>query len=118
VQVLVCGADRRQPEARDTAGELSFEPFRLLPQQRLLTRDGEPVRLGGQAMEILIALAQRPGRTVRHWELMRLAWAGLAVGGNTLRVHMIALRKAHSAGLGDCGGGCRMRHGRRRLRLD
>jgi DNA-binding response OmpR family regulator len=47
----------RQPEAGDTADELSFGPFRLLPQRRLLTRDCETVRLGGHAMEILIALA-------------------------------------------------------------
>jgi DNA-binding winged helix-turn-helix (wHTH) protein len=37
---------------------ISFGPFRLLPEQRLLLEGDKPVRLGSRALDILIALTE------------------------------------------------------------
>jgi len=38
---------------------ISFDPFRLLPAQRLLLEGDKPVRLGSRAFEILATLVER-----------------------------------------------------------
>src|SRR5690348_17168359 len=55
-------------QTEDTA--ISFGPFRLLPKARLLERDGAPVHIGGRALDILIALAERAGEVVGKRELV------------------------------------------------
>ncbi|MFO1329971.1 MAG: winged helix-turn-helix domain-containing protein [Rubrivivax sp.] len=70
-----------------------FEPFRLLPAQRLLLRGDEPVKLGGRAFDVLLALVERRHRTVTKHELMDLVWPGLVVEENNLQVQVAALRK-------------------------
>ena len=40
---------------------ISFGPFRLVPTQRLLLEDDNPVRVGSRALDILTALVERPG---------------------------------------------------------
>ena len=73
---------------------LSFGPFELFPAQRRLLRSGEPVRLGGRAMDILAALIARPGEVVGKAELIATVWPDIFVEENNLRVHVTALRKA------------------------
>src|SRR3974390_603614 len=47
-----------------------FEPFRLIPAQRLLVLDeGEPLQLGSRALDILIALVERAGETIHKDQL-------------------------------------------------
>jgi DNA-binding winged helix-turn-helix (wHTH) protein len=43
----------------------AFGSFRLIPAQRMLSEDGRPLRLGGRALEILVALIERAGETSR-----------------------------------------------------
>src|ERR1700720_1531616 len=43
---------------------ISFGPFRLVPTQRLLLEDDNPVRVGSRALDILTALVERPGKLV------------------------------------------------------
>ena len=81
----------------------AFGPFILSPAQRLLERDGVPVRLGGRALDLLIALVDCAGQTVRKSELMARVWPDAVVDEGTLRFHMVAVRKA----LGDGEGGQR-----------
>ncbi|MET0535240.1 MAG: winged helix-turn-helix domain-containing protein [Steroidobacter sp.] len=81
----------------------SFGPFQLSPARRELRRDGVPLALGDRAMDILIALAERPGEIVSHRDLIARVWRDLVVSPANLRVHMSALRKA----LGDGAGGAR-----------
>jgi len=38
-----------------------FGSFRLLPDQRLLKEGDKPVRIGSRALDLLIALVDRPG---------------------------------------------------------
>jgi DNA-binding winged helix-turn-helix (wHTH) protein len=70
-----------------------FAPYRLLPQQRQLLSAGEPVKLGGRAFDVLLALVERRDRTVGKHELMDLVWPHLVVEENNLQVQMVALRK-------------------------
>jgi DNA-binding winged helix-turn-helix (wHTH) protein len=71
-----------------------FGSFRLIPAQRLLLDDGKPLRLGSRALEILVALVERAGETIRKDELIARTWPATVVEENALRVHVAALRKA------------------------
>src|SRR6202789_2916760 len=92
--------DRRDPSPEDA---LSFGPFSLSAAERLLRKAGEPVALGGRALDILIALAERPGEVVTHRELMSTVWPDVTVEEGNLRFQMSVLRKA----LGDGKDGAR-----------
>lgn len=72
---------------------LSFDCFQFLPDQRRLLRSGDDVRLGSRALDILLALASRPGQVIANDELMRLVWPGIHVDETNLRVHISALKK-------------------------
>jgi predicted ATPase/DNA-binding winged helix-turn-helix (wHTH) protein len=72
----------------------AFGSFRLIPAQRLLAEGGKPVRLGGRALDILAALAERAGETISKEELIARAWPNTVVEEAALRVHIAALRKA------------------------
>src|ERR1044071_8025212 len=54
--------ERRTEPARIAPTEVSFGPFRLLPSQFLLLEGDKPMSLGSRALEILIALLERPGQ--------------------------------------------------------
>jgi predicted ATPase/DNA-binding winged helix-turn-helix (wHTH) protein len=71
----------------------TFGSFRLIPTQRILLDGGKPVRLGSRAIEILVALVERAGNTVRKDELMARAWPDTTVDAAALRVNIAALRK-------------------------
>lgn len=73
---------------------LLFDRFELYPGQRLLLDAGKPLRLGGRALDILIALASRPGEVVNKEDLISRVWPNTIVEETSLRVHIVALRKA------------------------
>jgi DNA-binding winged helix-turn-helix (wHTH) protein len=87
------------------AGEraVSFGSFRLVPTQRLLLEDDNPVRVGSRALDILTALVERPGELIGKDELMARVWRGTFVEDGNLRFQVGALRRA----LGDGRGGRR-----------
>jgi DNA-binding winged helix-turn-helix (wHTH) protein len=74
--------------------KISFGPFCLLPTQFLLREGAKPVPLGSRALEILIALVERPGELVRKQDLMARVWPNVFVEPANLTVHMSALRRA------------------------
>ncbi|MDA9445525.1 MULTISPECIES: ATP-binding protein [Bradyrhizobium] len=78
---------------------ISFGPFRLFPKSRLLEKEGEPLHVGGRALDILILLAERPGEVIDKRELVKRIWAEVNVDEGSLRFHVAALRKV----LGDTG---------------
>jgi len=80
-----------------------FGSFRLIPTQRLLLRDGNPLRLGSRALDILIALVENAGETIHKDRLIARTWPDTVVDEGALRVHVAALRKA----LGDGSAGKR-----------
>jgi DNA-binding winged helix-turn-helix (wHTH) protein len=73
---------------------LALGPFRLNPAERLLLRDGKSLRLGGRALDILIALVERAGETVLKDQLIGRVWPDTLVDESALRVHVATLRKA------------------------
>ena len=76
------------------AEALRFGRFELQPTERRLLVDGEPVALGARAFDVLLALAERPGRLVGKRALMDIVWPGLVVQENNLAAQVSALRKA------------------------
>ena len=82
---------------------LCFGPFRLLVAQRLLLEGDRPVRLGSRALDILIALVERPGQLVTKHELIALVWPDTVVEEGNLKVHVAGLRRV----LGDGRAGTR-----------
>jgi predicted ATPase/DNA-binding winged helix-turn-helix (wHTH) protein len=96
VRLLASSEGPRTQDAPPLADDLvlSFGPFRLVPAQRVLQQDGQAVRLGGRAFDLLLALALRPGEVVGKEELLTAVWRGLVVDESGLRVQMAALRKA------------------------
>jgi DNA-binding winged helix-turn-helix (wHTH) protein len=65
---------------------ISFGPFRLLPAQRLLLDGDRAVHLGSRALEILVALVERPGELVGKTELMARVWPDTVVEEGNLKV--------------------------------
>jgi predicted ATPase/DNA-binding winged helix-turn-helix (wHTH) protein len=64
----------------------------------MLTEDGRPLRVGGRALDILIALVQRHGEVVGKSELLNLVWPNTFVEEDNLKVHVSALRRAMGDG--------------------
>ena len=73
---------------------LEFGPFRLEPGESRLTRDGAPVHVTPKALELLVALATRPGRLVTKEELIAEVWPDTFVEEGNLAVNMTRLRQA------------------------
>ncbi|MGA2128236.1 MAG: winged helix-turn-helix domain-containing protein [Xanthobacteraceae bacterium] len=77
---------------------LKFGEFELAPVARTLWRRGEQVRLGSRALDILIALASRPGQILSKDDLTKSVWRGAIVDETALRVGISAVRKALGPG--------------------
>jgi predicted ATPase len=74
--------------------QFAFGSFRLFPAQQLLLEGDSPVRLGGRARDLLIALVERAGQVITKEALSARLWPNIVVEEGTLRVHVAALRKA------------------------
>src|SRR3984885_2273222 len=74
--------------------KLRFGPFELSIGERALRRDGEVLPLGGRALDLLIYLADRPGKVIAKQELIDHVWSDVTVEEGSLRVHVAAIRKA------------------------
>ena len=77
----------------------SFGPFRLHTNERLLEKNGAPLKIGSRALDILITLLEHAPEVVSKRDLIRRVWGQLVVDEVSLRVHVTALRKQ----LGDGG---------------
>jgi predicted ATPase/DNA-binding winged helix-turn-helix (wHTH) protein len=95
----------RESEERGTpngsaAGKIaSFGPFRLHTTERLLEKDGTPLKIGSRALDILITLLDHAPELVSKRDLIGRVWGQLVVDEVSLRVHVNTLRKR----LGDGG---------------
>ena len=72
---------------------IAFGPFLLFPGQRMLKRDGKPVQIGDKALDLLVALTERPGEILSKRELAEHVWRREWVEDVTLRVTIASLRK-------------------------
>jgi predicted ATPase/DNA-binding winged helix-turn-helix (wHTH) protein len=86
------------PPEHTTSGVIEFGPFRLSTAERLIERSGEPLQLGGRAMDVLIALLERAGDVVSQRELIARVWPNITVEDSNLRFHIAALRRALGEG--------------------
>ena len=73
---------------------LFFGSFELRPADRSLLENGIPISLGARALDILIVLAENAGSIVSNDEIFSRVWPSLNVGEGSLRVHLVAVRKA------------------------
>ncbi|WP_159104030.1 winged helix-turn-helix domain-containing protein [Rhodopseudomonas sp. B29] len=77
----------------ETAVRLAFDTFLLFPGARQLKRDGKIVSIGDKALDLLIALAERPGQILSKAELAATVWRREWVEDVTIRVTVTMLRK-------------------------
>src|ERR1700760_4506614 len=91
------------PAEQDPRDVAALGPFQLFATARRLERNGEPVEVGGRALDVLIELVNQAGRVVSRTELMSTLWADTSVVEGVLRTHVYNLRKV----LGDGVGGMR-----------
>ncbi|PXA86897.1 hypothetical protein DMC47_33545 [Nostoc sp. 3335mG] len=80
---------------------IAFGPFVLHLRQRALTRDGMPVPLNPRSIELLIALAEKPGEVLSKYDLMQRIWPDRIVAEVNLRVAVTALRRGLAQGGAD-----------------
>lgn len=78
-----------------------FGPFRLVPDQRRIERDGIPIALTPKAFDLLVTLVQHRTRALSKDEILALVWSGSLVEEGNLAQQVLLLRRA-LAGAGDC----------------
>ncbi len=76
------------------ANAFTFGPFRLDPDDRRLTRDGEPIDVSARYLDALILLASENGRLVTKDRFMAEVWRGIPVTDEALTQCIRALRRA------------------------
>ncbi|MCX4065770.1 winged helix-turn-helix domain-containing protein [Pseudomonas sp. S1Bt30] len=81
-------------QSMDADGTLRFGAYVFHRQQRLVSKAGWPVPLGGRALDILAVLLEAPGQFVDKATLIERVWPCSVVEENNLRVHIAALRRA------------------------
>ena len=81
----------------DPPAIIEFGRFGILPHRRQLLAAGRPIRLGGRAFDLLLALLEAPGAVVGKDELLSRIWPGRIVEENRLQSEIWALRKALGA---------------------
>ncbi|HEX6441659.1 MAG TPA: transcriptional regulator, partial [Stellaceae bacterium] len=84
------------PVSEPPAG-VAFGHFRVVPHRRELLADGQPIRLGGRAFDVLMALIEARGSVVGKDALMARVWPGRIVEENSLAAQISALRAALGA---------------------
>ncbi|MGF6098514.1 winged helix-turn-helix domain-containing protein [Pseudomonas sp. 18175] len=82
------------PQAIDVDGTVRFGAYAFHRQQRLVSKAGWPVPLGGRALDILAVLLEAPGQFISKATLIERVWPSSVVEENNLRVHIVALRRA------------------------
>jgi len=77
-----------------TERTVAFGPFRLSLRQRVLLEAGKPVRVGSRALDLLIALLERPGQLLSKDELISRVWPTTHVAEGNLKFQIANLRRA------------------------
>jgi DNA-binding winged helix-turn-helix (wHTH) protein/Tfp pilus assembly protein PilF len=84
----------------DDPSQYEFGPYQLEPSNRLLTRNGDQLRLPPRVFDILVTLVRLQGRVVTKEELLRAVWGGSFVEESNLTVAISVLRKILNDGDG------------------
>jgi DNA-binding winged helix-turn-helix (wHTH) protein len=83
--------------ASERPAGIAFGRFQLLPDRREVLVDGRPVKLGGRAFDVLMALIEARGAVVSRNALMERVWPGRIIEENSLAAQIAALRTAFGA---------------------
>ena len=75
------------------AADFAFDRCAIRHEARQVLIDGQPVRLGARAFDLLLVLIEQRDRVVSKNELLETVWPGLVIEENNLQVHVSALRK-------------------------
>ena len=75
------------------AADFAFDRCAIRREARQVLIDGQPVRLGARAFDLLLVLIEQRDRVVNKNELLETVWPGLVIEENNLQVHVSALRK-------------------------
>ena len=76
---------------------VAFGRFQVLPDRREVLADGRPVKLGGRAFDVLMALIEARGAVVSKDALMTRVWPGRIIEENSPASQIAALRAAFGA---------------------
>ena len=60
----------------DPSAIIEFGRFSILPYRRQLLAEGRPIRLGGRAFDVLMALIEASGAVVSKDGLLSRVWQG------------------------------------------
>lgn len=72
--------------------------FEVYPGERLLQAGGKPVEVGARAFDLLLVLAENPGRLVTKATLIERVWPRLVVDENNLPAQIASLRRVLGPG--------------------
>jgi predicted ATPase/DNA-binding winged helix-turn-helix (wHTH) protein len=72
--------------------------FVVYPGERMLCAGGKPVEVGARAFDLLLVLAESPGRLVTKSTLIERVWPRLVVDENNLPAQIASLRRVLGAG--------------------
>src|SRR6266498_372950 len=75
-----------------------FGPFRLVPEERQLLRDNQPVPLTPKSFDLLVVLVENSGHLIEKGELLKRIWPDSFVEEANLSVNVSALRRALGEG--------------------
>jgi DNA-binding winged helix-turn-helix (wHTH) protein len=81
----------------DAPAGVAFGRFRVLPHRREVRAEGQPIKLGGRAFDVLMALIEARGAVVAKDVLMARVWADQVVEAHNLEAQISALRAAFGA---------------------
>ena len=81
----------------ETSAAVAFGRFLVLPYRRELLADSQPVKLGGRAFDVLMALIEARGGVVTKDALVARVWPDRIVEENALQSQISALRMALGA---------------------
>ena len=81
----------------ETPAIIEFGRFRILPHRRELLVDGQPIRIGGRAFDVLLALIAARGVVIRKDALISRVWPNRNVEENALQAQISALRDIFGA---------------------
>jgi DNA-binding winged helix-turn-helix (wHTH) protein len=76
---------------------IEFGRYRLSPHRREVLADGQPLKLGGRAFDVLMMLIEAHGSIVSKDALMARIWPDRIVEENALQAQISALRAAFGA---------------------
>lgn len=76
------------------ASRVQFGTVTLIPDERLVLKDGIPVAFTPKAFDLLAVLAANPGRLLTKERLMQAVWPDTTVEESNLAYHVFAIRKA------------------------